>query len=104
MSYAILDNNRFYAEGLRYALQRRGVQLEVHCDIVQWQPLLVTSRGCRPLSFFRCGYASGADKHFAQIGSRTLERQPLSGLQREGMGTGNAFTQALRCVNHLYHR
>ena len=44
MSYAILDNNRFYAEGLRYALQRRGVQLEVHCDIVQWQPLLVTRR------------------------------------------------------------
>ncbi|EGQ5293898.1 LuxR C-terminal-related transcriptional regulator [Enterobacter cloacae] len=44
MSYAILDNNRFYAEGLRYALQRRGVQLEVHCDIVQWQPLLVKRR------------------------------------------------------------
>ena len=44
MSYAILDNNRFYAEGLRYALLRRGVQLEVQSDTVQWQPTLLTRR------------------------------------------------------------
>jgi hypothetical protein len=44
VSYAILDNNRFYAEGLRYALLRRGVQLEVQSDTVQWQPTLLTRR------------------------------------------------------------
>ena len=44
MSYAILDNNRFYAEGLRYALLRRGVQPEVISDTVQWQPTLLTRR------------------------------------------------------------
>ncbi|MGK4353191.1 LuxR C-terminal-related transcriptional regulator [Enterobacter sichuanensis] len=44
MSYAILDNNRFYAEGLRYALMRRAVQLEVQSDTVQWQPTLLTRR------------------------------------------------------------
>mgnify|MGYP000992397965 FL=1 len=44
MSYAILDNNRFYAEGLRYALLRRGVQLEVQSDTVRWQPSLLTRR------------------------------------------------------------
>ena len=42
MSYAILDNNRFYAEGLRYALLRRGVQFQ--SDTVQWQPTLLTRR------------------------------------------------------------
>ncbi len=41
-------------------------------------------RDCRPLPFFRGGDASGADQYFAQAGSRPLERQPLSGLQRKG--------------------
>lgn len=43
MSYVVLDNNRFYAEGLRYALLRRNVMMEVHSGTVQWQPLLLES-------------------------------------------------------------
>lgn len=43
VSYVVLDNNRFYAEGLRYALLRRNVMMEVHSGTVQWQPLLLES-------------------------------------------------------------
>ena len=56
MSYAILDNNRFYAEGLRYALLRRGVQRQVQCDTVQWQPELLARR----VLVIRCRFSIAA--------------------------------------------
>lgn len=56
MSYAILDNNRFYAEGLRYALLRRGVQIDVRSDTVQWQPALLT----RHVIVVRCRFSVAA--------------------------------------------
>ena len=41
MSYAILDNNRFYAEGLRYALLRRNAQMLVESGAVTWRHSLL---------------------------------------------------------------
>jgi hypothetical protein len=84
VSYAILDNNRFYAEGLRYALLsgrsvRGPERYRTMAANAAYPP-----RDCRPLPFFRGGDASGADQYFAQAGSRPLERQSLSGLQRKG--------------------
>ncbi|QLA70330.1 helix-turn-helix transcriptional regulator [Enterobacter pasteurii] len=56
MSYVILDNNRFYAEGLRYALLRRNVPLQVHSDTVRWRSALLS---CRVL-VIRCRFSLAA--------------------------------------------
>jgi hypothetical protein len=84
VSYAILDNNRFYAEGLRYALLRRGVQLEVQSDTVQWQPTLLTRR----VIVVRCRFSVAAT-HQALINillrlEAARWKGSLSGLQRKG--------------------
>jgi hypothetical protein len=41
VNYIILDNNRFYAEGLRYALLRRNAQTLVESDTVKWRRSLL---------------------------------------------------------------
>lgn len=41
MNYVILDNNRFYAEGLRYALLRRNAQMLVESGAVTWRHSLL---------------------------------------------------------------
>ncbi|MFV7281914.1 LuxR C-terminal-related transcriptional regulator [Citrobacter cronae] len=41
MNYVILDNNRFYAEGLRYALLRRNAPTQVKCGTVKWRRSLL---------------------------------------------------------------
>jgi DNA-binding CsgD family transcriptional regulator len=56
VSYAILDNNRFYAEGLRYALLRRGITPEIQSDTVRWQPTLLTRR----VLVLRCRFSVAA--------------------------------------------
>lgn len=41
MNYVILDNNSFYAEGLRYALLRRNAQMLVESGAVTWRHSLL---------------------------------------------------------------
>ncbi|CAM8188744.1 MULTISPECIES: LuxR C-terminal-related transcriptional regulator [Enterobacter] len=41
MSYAILDNNRYYAEGLRFSLLRRHPQAGVESQDIRWHSALL---------------------------------------------------------------
>ncbi|BBW26345.1 response regulator transcription factor [Enterobacter bugandensis] len=62
MSYAILDNNRFYAEGLRYALLRRNAQTQVESGTVKWCRSLLA----RDTLVVRCRF-SVAGTHLALV-------------------------------------
>lgn len=62
VNYVILDNNRFYAEGLRYALLRRNAPTQVKCGTVKWRRSLLT---CDTL-VVRCRF-SVARTHLALV-------------------------------------
>ena len=62
VNYAILDNNRYYAEGLRYALLRRDAQTQVRSGEVRWRRSLLT---CSTL-VVRCRF-SVAGTHLALV-------------------------------------
>ncbi|VEB99028.1 DNA-binding transcriptional activator EvgA [Cedecea lapagei] len=59
MSYAILDNNRFYAEGLCYALLQRSANARVQSDAVRWLPMLL----CHRVLVIRCRFSLTAPHH-----------------------------------------
>ena len=62
VNYAILDNNRFYAEGLRYALLRRNAHTQVESGALQWHRSLLA---CDTL-VVRCRF-SVARTHLALV-------------------------------------
>lgn len=62
MNYVILDNNRFYAEGLRYALLRRNAHTQVESGALQWRRSLLA---CDTL-VMRCRF-SVARTHLALV-------------------------------------
>lgn len=62
MHYVILDNNRFYAEGLRYALLRRNAQTQVQSGTLKWRRSLLA---CDTL-VVRCRF-SVARTHLALV-------------------------------------
>ena len=62
MNYVILDNNRFYAEGLRYALLRRNAHTQVESGALQWHRSLLA---CDTL-VVRCRF-SVARTHLALV-------------------------------------
>ena len=59
MSYAILDNNRFYAEGLRYALLRRNLFTQIESHELRWKSLLLTQQTL----VIRCRFSLSAAHH-----------------------------------------
>lgn len=94
MSYVVLDNNRFYAEGLRYALLRRNVMMEVHSGTVQWQPLLLESTTL----VIRCRFSiTGTHQSLVDI---LLTPKPMAGEERaiwcvmKKLGAGHLSAQA----------
>ena len=62
MNFVILDNNRFYAEGLRYALLRRNAHTQVESGALQWHRSLLA---CDTL-VMRCRF-SVARTHLALV-------------------------------------
>jgi DNA-binding CsgD family transcriptional regulator len=62
VNYVILDNNRFYAEGLRYALLRRNAHTQVESGALQWHRSLLA---CDTL-VVRCRF-SVARTHLALV-------------------------------------
>jgi DNA-binding CsgD family transcriptional regulator len=62
VNYVILDNNRFYAEGLRYALLRRNAHTQVESGALQWRRSLLA---CDTL-VVRCRF-SVARTHLALV-------------------------------------
>jgi DNA-binding CsgD family transcriptional regulator len=56
VSYAILDNNRFYAEGLRYALMRRNPFIQVQSQELCWQNQLLD----QTILVIRCRFSLSA--------------------------------------------
>ena len=62
MNYVILDNNRFYAEGLRSALLRRNAHTQVESGALQWHRSLLA---CDTL-VVRCRF-SVARTHLALV-------------------------------------
>ena len=68
MNYVILDNNRFYAEGLRNALLRRNAQMLVESGAVTWRHSLLA---CDTL-VVRCRFSAAADRHLHCLTARPL--------------------------------
>ena len=62
VNFVILDNNRFYAEGLRYALLRRNAHTQVESGALQWHRSLLA---CDTL-VMRCRF-SVARTHLALV-------------------------------------